>query len=166
MHDVMQYCDEHCVVLIGCSPLYCLPGFPVTDRASLELLILVLSSDCLLPLISLNVSPPFTSCPLLPFLLLSIVPHHSIHLLSFLFSPLSFILSSCFLVSNLPPLSFSLTHCSLYGIHNEGLCYITSWRCRDVELPSSSVKVPLCSHNALTCDKRWHGMCEGLPTGL
>lgn len=35
IHSVMWYCDERRAVLIGRGPKRCLPGFPVTVRASL-----------------------------------------------------------------------------------------------------------------------------------
>lgn len=111
----------------------------MSDRASLQPVICLIFT---LPLISMSVSP-LSSCPLFPFMppiLLSIY-------FPFPVSPPSIFSSSCasYLVSNPPPLSFSLPHRSQYCIRNEGLCYVRSnrgvWtRSGDVEMLYSSVK--------------------------
>lgn len=147
----MRYYDEYPAVLIGCCLEDCLPGFPVTDRISLERVISVLSLLCLL-------SP--WMC-----LLLSFLPFNSFFVLHLILSPPV----SCFSHSFCPPplslspphlcpsYSLSLSHHSQYGIHKEGVCYVRSnWA---VWTPSEDVEIQLSSSEAgqnlaITCDAK------------
>lgn len=106
MHGGERYWDE--LVLIGCYPYHCLPGFPVTDVASPELVILSWYIPTLPP-IFISMTP----LPLLSFASLfgpPLVLYPLVHLLSLSpLSPLNFPLPSPMLPTQYPTLYLCLS---------------------------------------------------------